>query len=185
MTKRLLRTWLTVFSLMLLLPACRAHPGLADAGATSASGPLDAGSRVVLELHIEVHLPDGGVVQALLDTSAAAVLPVTRAMDVAVNLPLHNYRLRVLDEVDRALASDDVPEETHGKLRYHIAFMAPLRSGHRYTVLLDAQSGATFDDGSGAALNEQRFEFRTEGEREKDTPSKHSVKRRHHRGEGS
>jgi hypothetical protein len=182
--KRPQPSWLTFLALLLVVPGCRSRPSPVDAGPTTASVPADAGSRVVLELRVEVQLPDGGVAQTLLDASTAAVLPVTRAMDVVVNLPLHNYRLRVLDELDRALASDDVPEEFQGKLRYHIALLAPLRSGHRYTVLLDAQSGATFDDGSGAALNEQRFEFRTEGEREKETPSKHPVKRRHRRDEG-
>jgi hypothetical protein len=120
-----------------------------------------------------------------LDSSASVILPVTKSLEVRANLPLRNYRLRVLDELDRALASDDVPEETQGPLRYHISFLAPLRSGHRYAVLLDAQSGATLDDGTGTALNEQRFEFRTEGEREKEAPSKHAGKHHHRRGDGT
>ena len=85
----------------------------------------------------------------------------------------------VMDESDRALESNDVPEESPTALRYHIELLHPLEPGHRYAVLVDAQSGATFDDGSGKEIPEQRLEFRTGGEREtpKAPPKK---KRRHH-----
>ena len=170
------------FGLLLTLSACRSRSGGDDAG--RAQSTLDAGRpSPVLAIRIEARLADGGVVRLPLDSSNAAVLPVTQSLDVIANLPPHNFRLRILDEVDRALASDDVPEQSTDGLRYHIALLAPLRSGHRYSVLLDAQSGATFDDGSGQALNEQRLEFRTEGEREKDAPVKRASKRRHRRGD--
>ncbi len=120
-----------------------------------------------------------------LDPTTPPVLPVTQSLDITGNFALHNYRLRILDELDRALASDDLAEETQVGLRYHIALLAPLRSGHRYTVLLDAQSGATLDDGNGAPLDEGRFEFRTEGEREKDAPTKGPAKHHHRRAGGS
>lgn len=158
---------------------CRPRPSEIDAGA-----PPDVGapvpSPVALELGLEVPLPDGGLVRRQLDASAAVVIPVTRILELTANLPLRNYRLRLLDELDRALPSDDVPEESPSGLRYHVTLLAALRPGHRYTVLLDPQSGATLDDGQGRPLPEQRLEFRTEGEREKDLPPKrtHPPKRR-------
>ena len=156
---------------------------LVDAGTASPTAFLDAGAPVVsLTLAIELRQPDGGVLRVPLDPSAAALLPVTQVLDFRANLPLHNYRLRIFDEIDRALASDDVPEDVPEGVRYHVRLLAPLRAGHRYTVALDSQSGTTFDDGKGAALNEQRFEFRTEGEREKDAPLKHGSPKRHRRG---
>ncbi len=122
----------------------------------------------------------------MLEPAALVLLPVTQALDVTANLPLHNFRLRILDELDRALASDDIPEMTPSGLRYHVALLSPLRPGHRYTVLLDAQSGATLDDGNGVPVSEQRFELRTEGEREKEGPPKRSSsKRHHHRKDGT
>ncbi|HMK73642.1 MAG TPA: hypothetical protein VK454_09910, partial [Myxococcaceae bacterium] len=135
---------------------------------------------VALEIGLEIPLPDGGVLRRQLDPSAAVVVPVTRLLELTANLPLRNYRLRLLDELDRALASDDVPEELPSALRYHVTLLAPLRPGHRYAVLLDPQSGATLDDGQGRPLPEQRFEFRTEGERERDPPPKrkHPTRRR-------
>jgi hypothetical protein len=183
MKKRLYPAAFGPLTLLIALSACQPRSGAWDAGQPSLPGNVDAGSPT-LSLQIEVRLADGGMVRAPLDPSMAALLPVTQSLDVTANLSLHNYRLRVLDELDRALASDDVPEETPGGLRYHISFLAPLRSGHRYTVLIDAQSGATLDNGSGMALNEQRFEFHTEGERDKDLPSKPPAKRRHRRTNG-
>jgi hypothetical protein len=185
MKKRRSLTWLTIVALLPVVSACRSQPGVRDSGPTPSAGNGDAGAPLALALQIEVRLPDGGTARASLDPSAPALLPVTPSLDVTSNLPLRNYRLRILDELDRALASNDSPEETRGGLRYHIALLAPLRSGRRYTVLLDAQSGATLDDGSGAAVNEQRFEFRTEGEREKDAPLKAPAKRHHHRASGT
>jgi hypothetical protein len=182
MKKRRAHTCLAILAL-LGLSACRSRP-MRDAGPTPAAAQDGAGPPLALELQIEVRFPDGGSAHAPLDSSTAALLPVTQSLDVTANLPLHNYRLRILDELDRALASDDIPEETRGGLRYHIALLAPLRSGHRYTVLLDAQSGSTLDYGNGVAPNEQRFEFRTEGEREKDAPAKGPAKHRHRRTNG-
>jgi hypothetical protein len=185
MKKRRPPTWLSLFALLLALSACQSRPAVHDAGPQLSTANGDADAPLALELQVEARLPDGGVARASLDSSTAALLPVTQSLDVTVNLPLHNYRLRILDELDRALASDDSPEEARGSLRYHIALLAPLRSGHRYTVLLDAQSGSTLDNGSGVALNEQRFEFHTEGEREKDAPTKAPAKRHHRHSNGT
>jgi hypothetical protein len=176
---------LAIFSVLAGTLACHTRAPRVDAG--SPAFPItasDAGPPRVLQLRLEVKAPDGGLVSEVLALSSAPSIPVTQALDVTANLPLHNYRLRLFDEVDRALASDDVPEEAAAGLRYHIVLLAPLRPGHRYTVLLDAQSGATLDDGSGTAIDEQRFEFHTEGEREKEPVKRSSSKRRHRRSEG-
>jgi len=98
---------------------------------------------------------------------------------VESNRALRNVRIRVLDESDRALESDDVPEESPSALRYHIGLLRPLEPGHRYAVLVDAQSGATFEDGTGKEVPEQRLEFRTSGERERPKPPPPHRKRRH------
>jgi hypothetical protein len=161
--------------------ACKPRSFESDAGPTPQAILIDAGRPVALQLYIEVKSADGGVLRERLDAVTLPLVPVTQALELTANLPLHNYRLRIFDEIDRALASDDVPEETPAGLRYHVALVAPLRAGHKYTVQLDAQSGATLDDGSGAALDERRFDFRTEGEREKETPVKHTTAKRHRR----
>ncbi|MGO9065677.1 MAG: hypothetical protein ACLQIH_13195 [Myxococcaceae bacterium] len=182
MKKDVFSSRFALFLPLLIATGCHPRSGPTDGGATPTQAPYDAGQTAALQLHIEIGESDGGLVRALLDPATPAVVPVTRALDVTASLPLHNYRLRIFDEIDRALPSDDTPELTPSGLRYHVSLVAPLRAGHRYTLLLDAQSGTTFDDGSGAELNEQRFEFRTEGDREKDVPAKRNQTSRHRRG---
>jgi hypothetical protein len=184
MKKHSLFAGLALLLLLEAATACRPRVETPDAGPLAAPMRPDAGPLVILSLHLEASLPDGGTLSEPLDATTTPLFPVVQTLLITSNLPLHNYRLRILDEVDRALASDDVPEETGSGLRYRVALLSPLRPGHRYTVLLDAQSGTTLDDGRGVALNEQRFEFRVEGERERDVPvKKHAVKHRHRRGD--
>jgi hypothetical protein len=149
----------------------------ADAGPTVAA--VDAGPVVPLTLDLLVDLPDGGTERhALLGLETPVVSP-SRQLLLESNRPLRNVRIRVMDEADRALESNDVPEETSGALRYHIELLHPLEPGHRYAVLVDAQSGATFDDGSGKDVPEQRLEFRTGGERERPKPAPQRKRKRH------
>lgn len=157
----------------------RTPPAPPDAGPVAAVA--DAGPTVPLALDLVVSLADGGTERhALLGLETPVVSP-SRQLLVESNRPLHNVRIRVLDESDRALESDDVPEEGPTALRYRIELLGPLQPGHRYAVLVDAQSGATFDDGSGKEVPEQRLEFRTSGERERPKPSPpHRKKRREH-----
>ncbi len=155
----------------------RTPPSPADAGAFAAAP--DAGPVVPLAIDLVVDLPDAGTERhALLGLETPVVAPA-RQLVVESNRPLHNARIRVLDEQDRALESDDVPEEGPTALRYRITLLRPLEPGHRYAVLVDAQSGATFDDGSGREVPEQRLEFRTSGERERPKPPPPHRKRRH------
>ena len=181
--KKQLHCWPPALGTILVLAAgCGPRLGAAaDAGALLVTS-TDAGPAVALEFRIEVQRPDGGRVSAVLDPAVVAVLPVTWALDVTANLPLQNYRIRIFDEIDRALASDDSPDEASAGLRYHVGLLAPLRAGHRYVVLVDAQKGSAFEDGRGASQTERRFEFRTEGEREKDVPVKGTQVKHRHRG---
>ena len=115
-------------------------------------------------------LPDGGIERsALLGLETPRITP-GQSLAVESNRRLHNARIRILDEADRALASDDVPEDGPLGLRYRIGLLAPLEPGRRYALLIDPQSGATLDDGTGGELPEQRLEFRTTGERPRSKP---------------
>jgi len=144
-----------------------------------APGTPDAGPVVPWALDLVLELEDGGTERhALLGLETPVATPA-RQLRVDSNRALHNVRIRVMDESDRALASDDVPEESPGALHYHIALRAPLEPGHRYAVLVDAQSGATFDDGTGKEIPEQRLEFQTGGERARPKPPPLRKKRRH------
>jgi hypothetical protein len=85
----------------------------------------------------------------------------------------------VLDEADRVLASDD-REVSSGPdgLVYGMALGAALESGHRYTILLDAQGPGSIVDASGRIWAETRFGVQVAGMREKPSPT---TRKRHHR----
>ena len=174
---RTMRAWTRGCLLLLTCLGCQ-QPSFPTPDAGPSSGSIDAGGLQPFALTLAVHLGDGGVERhALLGLETPLVSP-SRSLEVESNRRLHNARIRVLDESDRALPSDDVPEETPDGLRYRIDLLAPLEPGHRYEVLVDAQSGGTLDDGTGRELPEQRLEFRTSGERERGKPTA-TPKRRH------
>lgn len=174
-----MRTWKVVGGLVALgLSGCPPVPTpLPDAGPEVEV--VDAAPRVPLAIDLVLTLGDGGTERhALLGFESPVVSP-SRELLVETNRPLHNVRIRVMDESDRALASNDVPEELPTALRYRIDLVTPLEPGRKYAVLVDAQSGATFDDGSGKEIPEQRLEFRTSGERERPKVPPPRRKRRH------
>jgi hypothetical protein len=173
-------TWKVVGAgaLVLAVAGCpRPPPAAPDAGPPVAV--MDAGPVVPLAIDLVIELPDGGTERHALLGLETPVVPPARQLVVESNRALRNVRIRVLDESDRALESDDVPEEKPDALRYHIDLLRPLEAGHRYAVLVDAQSGATFEDGTGKDVPEQRLEFRTSGERERPKPPPTRRKRRH------
>ena len=176
-----MRTWKAVGAgtLVLVGAGCpRPQPAVPDAGPPLAV--VDAGPLVPLAIDLVVELPDGGSERHALLGLETPVVPPARQLVVESNRALRNARIRVLDESDRALESDDVPEESPSALRYHVDLLKPLEPGHRYAVLVDAQSGATFQDDTGKEVPEQRLEFRTSGERERPkSPPPHRKRRSH------
>jgi len=141
----------------------------------------DAGLLPPLTLDLEVALPDGGIERhALLALETPVVTPAT-SLTVTSNRRLRNARIRLMDEGDRALSSDDVLDEEPAGLRYHITLLSPLEPGHTYALRVDPQSGATLDDGAGHELPDQRLEFRTSGERQRPKPPPATTHRRHRR----
>ncbi|MGZ3479846.1 MAG: hypothetical protein ACXU81_05820 [Myxococcaceae bacterium] len=174
-----MRTWKVVVGVVALgISGCpRVAPPEPDAGPVAVV--VDAGPRVPLAIDLVVTLADGGTERhALLGLESPVVSP-SRALLVETNRPLHNVRIRVMDESDRALASNDLPEETPAALRSQIDLAAPLEPGRKYAVLVDAQSGATFDDGSGKEIPAQRRADRPRGARERPkAPPPHRKRRR-------
>ena len=158
--------WRLAATVLFLLgaPACRPPPRPVDAGTPPVP---DAGPLPPLTLDLEVSLPDGGLERhALLGLETPVVTPAT-SLTVASNRRLRNARVRLMDEADRALSSDDVLEDDPAGLRYHLTLLSPLEPGHAYALRVDPQSGATLDDGAGHELPDQRLEFRTSGERQR------------------
>lgn len=95
----------------------------------------------------------------------------TSVLELRSSIGLRNYRIRLFDEADRAMVTDDSAEETPAGVIYRISLPTPLKSGHKYTLVLDAQTGSAFTDTQGREVQDLRMEFQIAGEKEKETPA--------------
>ncbi len=146
---------------------------------TSDAGPNPPPERLVLTLRHQVS--DGGMEMVGFDGGIGPEIEPTRLLELTTNFSIHNYRIRVFDELDRALVSDDLATEGDHNLQYQIRFPSLLQRGHRYTLLIDAQTGESILDPQGRPQSEQRLEFQVAGPREKAPPPSKVKKRRRRR----
>lgn len=156
----------------------------ADTGAPALAVELDAGVAAANErlvVTVRHQLPDGGMELVEFDGGAPPEIEPTRLLELTTNFSIHNYRIRIFDELDRALVSDDLATD-RDNLRYQIRLRQPLEPGHRYTMLLDAQTGESILGPQGRPEAEQRLEFQVAGPREKAAlpPKVKKRKRRRH-----
>jgi hypothetical protein len=127
---------------------------------------------------------DAGVTLETLELRAGErpSLPPVQDLTVLVNRGLRNARIRIFDEADRVMASDETLDAGPASITDQIHFLEPLIAGHRYLLVLDPQDGDQVRDENGQPVAEQRLEFATSGERpppvKKAPPRK---RRRRHR----
>ncbi|WP_408890368.1 hypothetical protein ACJ2CR_05945 [Myxococcus faecalis] len=95
----------------------------------------------------------------------------TSSLELTASHGLRNYRVRLFDEAERAMVSDDVAEESDDKLVYRIVLPQPLKTGFSYTLVVDAQTGTAFTDTLGREVDELRTTFQIAGEKEKPAPA--------------
>lgn len=170
-----------MLAVLVSLSGCR-QEAAPDAGTVTV--PPDAGTALPalperLELKVRAEIPDAGTLDVPFEPGVVPELPPAEALEVTTNLLLTNYRIRLFDEIDKAMVSDDTPEALTDSIRYRIQLPTPLKTGHGYTLVIDAQTGDQVIDASGRAHPEQRLEFRIAGEKEKPPPPpKKSSKRR-------
>jgi hypothetical protein len=102
---------------------------------------------------------------------------------VKSNVSVKNARIRLFDEADKVMVSDDeqlAPPE-RPTWEYQIQLPLALKTGHRYTLVIDAQQGDSFSDEFNRPLLEKRVELKVAGEKEKPPPpEKPKRKRRRH-----
>jgi hypothetical protein len=173
------RTLLVCAGIALTWVGCHRPPPVPDAGPVQ----VDAGPPPPppLALSLRVTDEDGGTEVFPLQPGEPPSIAPTQALELLTNKPLKNQRLRILDEAERVMASDETLEQTDAGTRDQVHFLQPLLGGHRYTVVLDAQTPGDVVDPEGKPVPEQRLTFQTTGEREqppKPAPKKRS---RHHR----
>jgi hypothetical protein len=162
---------------------CSRHVSTPDAStdAQATVKPMDAAvSAAPLMLTLRGDLADAGTWSASLDGNAPSPIQKADQLTVISNVALSNDRIRMFDEVDRALESDD---ERQDALTYRIHLKAPLLAGHRYALVVDAEKPGTLSDAAGHALDELRFDLTVQGEREVVKPAAqpgHAKHGRHH-----
>lgn len=135
-------------------------------------------------LTVSMVLQDGRLSPVAYEPNAPTFIEPAQGYDVVAHAGLRNYRLRLFDEADRVMVSDDDAEETPaGGTHYRATFPEPLKAGHQYTLVLDAESGETATNGQGRPITEQRVELKVLGDREKVVagPPPSSRKRKKHR----
>lgn len=170
---------LLVLALIVSALSCRKAPPVADAGVSvDAAAEVDAGASKNLELQLEAKLLDGGTVLLPGNAEAPVRLDPANGLVVTTNLPLRNYRIRLFDEADRAVPSDDRAEDLAQALRYELTLQEPLKSGYRYALVLDAQSGAQMVDLQGNTHPDVRLGLQINGEKQKPAPKKQPAKKR-------
>ncbi|MBK7863396.1 MAG: hypothetical protein IPJ65_33305 [Archangiaceae bacterium] len=146
---------------MALLAGCPTENGppdgsadAADAGLEAADSgaaqppPVDAGPPAPAELPLSVTAlsADGGAEQISHDID-----PV-KALSVRIPVPLSDYRLRVFDETDRVVPSDDLARDADGGIDYQISFEEPLKTGRTYRLTVEPQLGAQLEGFKDAEL---------------------------------
>jgi hypothetical protein len=136
-----------------------------DAGVVT----VDAGPAPVA-FRLQYALADGGGTAPIAPSASSEDWPLlqpTSVLELHATLPLRNYRIRLFDESDRAMVSDDTAEESGSGLAYRITLPEPLEAGHRYTLVIEAQAGDELTDGLGRKLEDVRIAFQVAGEKEK------------------
>jgi hypothetical protein len=150
-----------------------AEPGAeTDAGAVAEPGPASFTLQYVL--------PDAGMdaIPLVGPDEGRPLIEPTSTLELRSTLALRNYRVRLFDEVDRAMVSDDAAEESANGLLYRISLPTPLKAGHKYTLVIDAQTGTSMTDSEGRELPDLRIPFQVSGEKEKPAPPPKKQKQR-------
>lgn len=171
---RLLRLRLAVCAAALVVAGCpKPSAPSTDAGPTAAQPEPDAGVGAA-SFTLQYVLPDAGLetIPPGGESEGRPLIEPTSTLELRSTLALRNYRVRLFDEAERAMASDDTAEESASGLLYRISLPTPLQSGHEYTLVVDAQTGTSMTDSQGRELPDVRISFQISGDKEKPQPAK-------------
>lgn len=153
--------------------------GVTAAGETDTAAKADAGPGPA-SFSLQSMLPDAGVeaIPLVGEEEGRPVIDPTSTLELRSTLALRNYRVRLFDEAERAMVSDDSAEESPNGLLYRISLPTPLKSGHKYTLVIDAQTGTSMTDSQGREVPDMRIPFQVSGEKEKPQPPPKKQRRR-------
>lgn len=161
----------------LVLTGCPDKPAAtADAGTVAAVQAPTTPPPARFSLSYQA--PDAGLVEISLAPDDKPLIEATSALELRSSIGLRNYRVRLFDEAERAMVSDDDVEESDAGVVYRINLPQPLKTGFEYTLVVDAQTGSGFTDTLGRDVEELRTTFQVAGEKEKPAPPPPPAKKR-------
>jgi hypothetical protein len=151
---------------LICLGACLQRPAQTSSSDAGLNPPPEP-RKPDLQVTVTAQTADAGPLAIPFSAEGGPEIPPVEALVLVTNLALQNYRVRVFDEADRTMVSDDEEEDGDGGIRYRIQFPEPLATGHRYAVVVDAQTGPELLDSFGRSHDDVRLEFRIAGEKER------------------
>ena len=161
-----------------LLAGCHKDRSAEPDAGIAETPTADAGAQPLVTFSVQYQAPDAGMAVLPLAPDEQPLIEPTSTLELRSTPGLRNYRVRLFDESERAMVSDDSAEESPNELIYRINLPAPLKSGHKYTLVVDAQTGTSMTDSQGREIEELRAPFKIEGEKEKPPPPQQNGKKR-------
>lgn len=161
-----------------------ADPAVAtEVDASDGAVALDAGAPPEVDPGPEM-LP--ATVRAVTADATVELLPGEPNVDVSpesrfeVEMPrLADVRVRLFDEGDRLVPSNDKLELAGQTARYVLVPAEPLITGTRYALIIDGLRGELASDSNGKEFAELRIELKTPGEKpQPQKPAKKPSRRR-------
>lgn len=138
---------------------------------------IDAGPPAPLRLEFAVTARrDGGEDLLAFSEDATEIDPAT-GFTLTTPVRLKDYRVRLFDWNDQVVPSDDTAELADGGLTYRIDLAAPLKTGRRYSLLVDAELAPQIDDEAGRHYDDVRMELKVRGDVVPDKPAKKSKRK--------
>ncbi|HYO54165.1 hypothetical protein [Archangium sp.] len=171
-----------VCAVALVVAGCPKPSAPTDDAGIAAAAETDAGAEAgpsPASFTLQYALPDAGLeaIPLVGEEEGRPLIAPTSTLKLRSTLALRNYRIRLFDEAERAMVSDDSAEESPNGLLYRLSLPMPLKTGHKYTLVIDAQTGTSITDSQGRELPDMRIPFQVAGEKEKPPPSKKQRRR--------
>ncbi|MEW6430370.1 MAG: hypothetical protein AB1730_02575 [Myxococcota bacterium] len=146
--------------------------GLREIDAGVVAERVDAGPPPLLRLEFIVTAKMDGGEAALEFVDGVAELDSTSGLALTTPVRLHDYRVRLFDWADQAVASDDTAELSDAGLAYRIELAEPLKTGRRYTLVVDAELAPEIGDEAGRHYDDVRLGLKVRGQLVPDPPPK-------------
>ena len=172
-----------LFGALLISVACSRQRASTtpDAGgppADASTGPISP----AFHLSLRTLDDDGGFSPELaFEPDIRPLVDPVSQLELSTNAPMHDYRIRLFDEAERVVESNDQLTELETGVSYRLSVLEPLKAGRNYALVIDAERGDSIKWADGGNAPDQRLEFQVSGAKAPLAPTLQPAKRRRHR----